>query len=177
MRKKMQAPQRGASALGAMALAFVVQMTGCSPNVTPRGMTQVTAPDEAHNNVVGGGASAAQTGAPQRAGEGAEASEHTGQKVVGTADAAQAIFAQRCVLCHGPKGIGNGVAAENLKPKPPNLRDAGWQKRTTDAEIAAIIIKGGAGVGKSMMMPANVDLADEPQIVGALVAIVRRLGT
>lgn len=135
-------------------------------------MTTLTQP-EAHPTSVPTG-SATQTGAPPPpaaatvGGQGQAASD----EAVFDAQAHE-VFAQRCVLCHGLKGQGNGVAAENLRPKPRNLQDKDWQIATTDAQIAAIISKGGAGVGKSMMMPANPDLVDRPQVLAGLVKIVR----
>ena len=32
-----------------------------------------------------------------------------------------ALFAENCVMCHGPLGRGNGVIAEGLDPKPADL--------------------------------------------------------
>ena len=43
------------------------------------------------------------------------------------AAAAKTVFAQRCTLCHGPEGKGDGPAAANLNPKPRNYGDATWQ--------------------------------------------------
>jgi mono/diheme cytochrome c family protein len=34
----------------------------------------------------------------------------------------QAIYAQRCEVCHGAEGDGNGPAAANLDPKPRDFR-------------------------------------------------------
>ena len=35
--------------------------------------------------------------------------------------AGAAIFSQQCVVCHGEKGKGDGLAASGLDPKPANL--------------------------------------------------------
>jgi putative copper resistance protein D len=32
------------------------------------------------------------------------------------------LFAQHCVVCHGPRGAGDGPAAARLSPRPPDLR-------------------------------------------------------
>lgn len=146
-------------------------LTACTPSATPKGMSEIPEAGTLTAGVPGG--MATQTGAPEPAGatmgsEGQKASANATQDA-----AAQDVFAQRCVLCHGHKGQGNGVAAENLRPKPRNLQDAAWQKSVTDADIAAIITKGGASVGKSMMMPANPDLADKSGVIAGLVKIVR----
>jgi putative copper resistance protein D len=34
----------------------------------------------------------------------------------------RALFAQHCVVCHGPRGGGDGPAAATLNPRPPDLR-------------------------------------------------------
>ena len=89
------------------------------------------------------------------------------------AESAKALYAQRCTMCHGVQGQGDGPAAANLNPKPRNYTDPVWQGKTSDAHIAQIIIGGGPSVGMSAMMPGNPDLRDKPQIVAELVKIVR----
>jgi mono/diheme cytochrome c family protein len=89
--------------------------------------------------------------------------------------AAAALFAQRCTLCHGLKGHGNGPASPSLSPKPRDLSDPAWQDATSDATIRAILVGGGPAVGMSLMMPANADLRDKPELLAALVDVVRGL--
>lgn len=89
---------------------------------------------------------------------------------------AKAMFAQRCVLCHGASGKGDGVTAASINPKPRNYTDAAWQASVTDADLRKIIVEGGDAVGKSMMMPPNPDLKDKPAVVDELVKIVRSFG-
>jgi mono/diheme cytochrome c family protein len=93
----------------------------------------------------------------------------------GTAEA-KTIFATRCSTCHGVDGKGNGPASITLNPKPRNYTDAGWQNSVTDDHIREIIVKGGAAVGKSPLMPPNPDLENKPEVVTGLVAIVRSFG-
>jgi len=88
---------------------------------------------------------------------------------------AKAIFAIRCVACHGAAGKGDGAAAAALNPKPRDLSSADWQKSVTDEHIDKIIVGGGAAVGKSPMMAPNPDLASKPDVVHALRQIVRGL--
>lgn len=88
---------------------------------------------------------------------------------------AKALFAARCVLCHGAGGKGDGVGAAGLNPKPRDMTKAEWQKSVTDAHIAKVIIGGGPSVGLSASMPPNPDLADKKPIVDELVKIVRRM--
>lgn len=90
-------------------------------------------------------------------------------------EAASQIFEERCSSCHGPKGRGDGPAAENLKPRPRDFRNRRWQKSVSDAEIAKAIVYGGSSVGLSGEMAPNPDLETEPAIVAALVERVRKL--
>lgn len=145
----------------------------CSESSPPKGINQLVKPDRAQAlNVVA--AAAAPTSTPPERAAATVGSRGQPASAQAIADAqAQEIYAQRCMLCHGLKGLGNGVAAENLRPKPRNLQNQAWQSATSDAEIAAIIRLGGAGVGKSMMMPANPDLAAKPEVLAGLVKIVR----
>ena len=89
---------------------------------------------------------------------------------------AKTIFTTRCATCHGTDGKGKGPASITLNPKPRNYTDAAWQKSVTDEHIAEIIVKGGAGVGKSPLMPPNPDLESKPAVVTSLVGIVRSFG-
>jgi mono/diheme cytochrome c family protein len=89
---------------------------------------------------------------------------------------AQDIFKTRCTMCHGPGGKGDGPAGMALTPRPRNMTDPEWQKSVTDEHIEKIIVGGGSSVGKSVLMPANPDLANKPEVVKALRQIVRGFG-
>ena len=86
---------------------------------------------------------------------------------------ATAIFAQRCAMCHGASGKGDGAAAANLNPAPRDYTDKAWQASVTDDALHKIIVEGGTAVGKSMLMPGNPDLKSKPEVVAQLVAIIR----
>lgn len=86
---------------------------------------------------------------------------------------AQDIFKNRCTMCHGANGKGDGPAGVALNPRPRNWTDTAWQKATPDEEIQKAIVGGGQAVGKSVLMPANPDLANKPEVVKALLQIVR----
>lgn len=86
---------------------------------------------------------------------------------------ADTIFAQRCVMCHGANGLGDGPAAAALNPKPRAYGDAAWQASVTDEHIAKVILEGGAAVGKSAAMPGQADLKDKPEVLKAIVAKIR----
>lgn len=62
--------------------------------------------------------------------------------------------------------------AASLDPKPRNYADPAWQASVSDDDIKAIIVKGGAGVGKSKWMPGQPQLAGDPQL-DMLVQIIR----
>ncbi len=86
---------------------------------------------------------------------------------------AKAVYVSRCQSCHGPKGKGHGPAGAALKPPPRDYTDLGWQKRTSNMQIAKVILKGGIGTGLSPTMPPHPDL--RPQ-VAAMVAYIRSFG-
>ena len=87
---------------------------------------------------------------------------------------AEEIFKTRCTTCHGAGGKGDGPAAVALNPKPRDMTDEAWQKSVSDEQIDKIIAGGGGAVGKSVLMPANPDLASKPDVVKALRQIVRK---
>lgn len=88
-------------------------------------------------------------------------------------DKARQMFATVCATCHGSDGTGNGPASANLNPKPRNYTDAAWQATVTDDELEKTILKGGQAVGKSMTMPGNPHLEDQPEVLDGLVKIIR----
>jgi mono/diheme cytochrome c family protein len=90
--------------------------------------------------------------------------------------AARALFAERCVVCHGLRGGGDGAVAAALSPRPTNFRDRAWQSRVSDAAIERAIMEGGGAVGRSALMPANPDLVHRPEVVQALRVQIRSLG-
>jgi cytochrome c553 len=94
----------------------------------------------------------------------------------GQATQAEQLFATICATCHGMDGTGNGPAAASLNPKPRNYTDAAWQASVTDEHLKETILKGGAGVGKSPMMPGQPQLAEHPEVLDGLVKIIRGFG-
>lgn len=86
---------------------------------------------------------------------------------------ARSIFDTRCVTCHGASGAGDGAAAAALNPKPRNYADKAWQDSVKDEDLAKAIVEGGAAIGKSPLMPPNVDLKDKPAVVAEIVKIIR----
>jgi high-affinity iron transporter len=93
--------------------------------------------------------------------------EHRG----GDGTAPPEAFVARCSACHGPRGHGDGVAASGFNPRPPDFRDARWQKQASDGELRDVILHGGPARGRSAVMPANPGLS--PSEVDAIVAFIR----
>ncbi|CAN5856056.1 hypothetical protein BH11MYX3_BH11MYX3_19910 [soil metagenome] len=91
-------------------------------------------------------------------------------------DTAIAMFRDTCAMCHGAGGKGDGQAAASLNPKPRDYTDPTWQASVTDDDIRKIILGGGQAVGKSPMMPAQEQLKNRPEVLDALVRIVRSFG-
>jgi mono/diheme cytochrome c family protein len=92
------------------------------------------------------------------------------------ADAAKGgtLYAQRCAMCHGDKGAGDGPVAATIPEgmKPRNLT-AEYKYATDDAKFKELLQKGGAGVGLSPLMPAQSDLKAED--LDNIIAFVKTL--
>lgn len=86
---------------------------------------------------------------------------------------AQKVWKDKCVTCHGERGLGDGPGAAALNPKPRTFKDPKWQMQTKDDRIAKVIVEGGASVGLSEGMAPNPELKDKPEVVAELVKIVR----
>jgi len=86
---------------------------------------------------------------------------------------ARTIWEGRCVNCHGPGGRGDGPAGLATSPRPRDFTDPEWQRQTSDGQIRAAILYGGAAAGLNPVMAANPDLQDRPKVTQALVGIIR----
>lgn len=84
------------------------------------------------------------------------------------------MFAERCAVCHGVDGGGEGPGASNLNPKPADFRSRKWQRSVSDEKMAKVIVYGGTSVGLSASMASNPDLEDQPAVVAALVERIRK---
>ena len=82
--------------------------------------------------------------------------------------AGKATYEQRCVLCHGPLGKGDGVGAAALNPKPRNHTDGSYMNTRTDEQLLEVIHNGKGA------MPAWKGVLTEQQMRDAL-AYVRTL--
>jgi len=88
---------------------------------------------------------------------------------------ARKIWDERCSNCHGENGHGDGPGAKLLPVRPRNLADQHWKRDATDERIAQVILDGGLSVGLDSNMAANPDLRTKPEVVDALVELVRGL--
>jgi mono/diheme cytochrome c family protein len=110
---------------------------------------------------------------PSEAAAAAPAAVRTENKAADAAYTAKTLFQNKCVVCHGSVGTGDGPGAAALNPKPRAFADAAWQGSVSDEQIENTILMGGAAVGKSPAMPGNPDLQAKPEVVKELVKIVR----
>jgi len=108
----------------------------------------------------GGSEQMTQTEQPAETPAPAESSADGGE-MAGTVDGA-AIYAERCALCHGAGGHGDGPAAAALDPKPRNHTDGEYMNARTNAELLDVI-RNGKGA-----MPAWKDVLTEQQIDATL---------
>lgn len=92
------------------------------------------------------------------------------------AEEAKQLVHDRCAMCHGQDGRGDGPTAAAMTPKPRDWTDKAWRKSASDAEIRSAILGGGVSIGKSPLMPPNPDLRDKPAEVDELVKLVRSYG-
>jgi mono/diheme cytochrome c family protein len=85
------------------------------------------------------------------------------------------LYAQRCAMCHGDKGAGDGPVAATIPEgmKPRNLSGGEYKYATDDAKFKELLQKGGAGVGLSPLMPAQSDL--KPEDLDNIIAFVKSL--
>jgi cytochrome c oxidase cbb3-type subunit 3 len=100
-------------------------LSGCGGNKTEQtSSTESTPPAETPT------ASTDTAAAP--AGAAGEVSMAVGERVV----------KERCVLCHGESGKGDGPGGAALNPKPRNWTDHGYMESRTDAELYDVIYNG-----------------------------------
>lgn len=52
------------------------------------------------------------------------------------------LYKLNCVMCHGEKGLGDGVAGAALNPKPRNLVEGQWRKGGSSIELFTTLTKG-----------------------------------
>jgi hypothetical protein len=85
-------------------------------------------------------------------------------------------YKDKCLVCHGVKGKGDGEGSKELDPKPRSFADKEWQKSASDQKIRDATVKGGPAVGLSEAMPAFPDLEGDEENLNGLVALIRAFG-
>ncbi len=85
----------------------------------------------------------------------------------------QEVYNTYCALCHGPTGLGDGVGAEALDPKPRDLSSAEILEGYTDEYLVNVIANGGMAVGKSPAMPPWSGIVS-PEDIDNVVAHIRQ---
>jgi cytochrome c5 len=88
---------------------------------------------------------------------------------------AKDIYTNRCTVCHGATGKGDGDGSAALDPKPRDFTAPEWQASVTDDHLQKIIVFGGLAVGKAATMPPNPDLDAKPEVVAEVVKLIRGL--
>jgi mono/diheme cytochrome c family protein len=83
--------------------------------------------------------------------------------------AAQQLFTDNCVLCHGEKGLGDGPGAKTIKVKPANFTDPKLQASETDGSLFWKMT-----TGRGPMPSWKEDLSDKER--WELVNYIRKLG-
>jgi mono/diheme cytochrome c family protein len=84
-----------------------------------------------------------------------------GQTAAG-GDLGAQVYTQRCVLCHGATGHGDGPAAASLNPHPRNHTDGSYMNSRTDEQLLEVI-RHGKGA-----MPAWGSVLSEEEIQAVL---------
>ena len=135
----------------ALLIGMIVGISGCTSKETAPAEPKAAEP------------AAAPTPAP--------AAEPAGDPVAIAAE----IYTNRCVVCHGETGKGDGAGSAALDPKPRDFTSAEWQGEVSDDHLTKIIVYGGTAVGKAPTMPANPDLDAKPAVVAELVKYIRGL--
>lgn len=152
--------------LAPVTLALAVALGGCSKDSSSQ--EGATGGDQPAAQAGQAGAKPAQAGAKPAGGA-------SGKDSPAMAEARQ-IFGVRCAVCHGQDGRGNGPGSAALDPKPRDYSDMAWQKSVTDEEIKKVIVEGGPAVGKSVLMAPNPDLGQKPEVLDAMVKLIRSFG-
>ena len=79
------------------------------------------------------------------------------------------VFRQRCVLCHGAEGRGDGIGGKALNPRPRNFHDRAYMSTRTDAQLSQVIHDGKGAMPKWGGILTDAEIA-------AVLAHVRELG-
>jgi mono/diheme cytochrome c family protein len=131
--------------LAVFALAIMPMIQGCGSS---------------HSDASATGAGSNATATPPASSDGSvipvDSSAHLPAPVEPGLALGEHVFKQRCVLCHGPQGRGDGPGSKGLKPNPPrNFHDAAYMKSRTDEQLLVSIHN-----GKNAMPPWKAILSE-----------------
>lgn len=94
-------------------------------------------------------------------------------QIVDAADAKET-YAKECAKCHGDQGKGDGTTLAKVKGKAMDWTNKAAMSKVSDQDLAKIIAEGGAGVGKSKLMPAYKKM--DEKAVKEMVSFIRSMG-
>jgi mono/diheme cytochrome c family protein len=86
---------------------------------------------------------------------------------------ARQIWMSDCAHCHGPTGRGDGEQAAGLAPPVPDFGDP--CKTRSSERIEQAIMRGGESFEGNPAMRPHHELADEPEVLRALVTYVQKM--
>jgi len=119
-------------------------------------------------------------GSTEGSGDASGTEDHgTGGETAGSTDGAgggdnalvaqgQTIYAEKCALCHGASGKGDGPGAAALEPKPRNHTEGAYMNAQTNEQLHEVIKN-----GKGQMPAWGATMSD--QEIDAVIAYVRTL--
>lgn len=113
--------------VAALAAIFVVTIMGNALLVSCGGQSQQSSTEQPQN-----GTTTPPAGETTPSTTSGEVSVATGQKV----------YTDRCVLCHGASGKGDGAGAAGLDPKPRDHTDGAYMNARTDDDLLGVIRNG-----------------------------------
>lgn len=79
------------------------------------------------------------------------------------------VFKERCEMCHGASGKGDGPAGMALNPKPRDMTEKSYMTGLTDQQIHDTILNGKAGTS----MPPHQGLLNESEVQSAILKVRR----
>jgi mono/diheme cytochrome c family protein len=75
------------------------------------------------------------------------------------ADQGKAVYDSKCLICHGPKGEGNGPGAALVKTKPASFNDPKFWQGNVEEKITHAITAGKGEMVKVDLKPAEIKAA------------------
>lgn len=86
-------------------------------------------------------------------------------KLTGSVERGRTVYQRSCVICHGAKGDGQGIAAKSATVRPADFTQARVMAKVPDREIYLAIRDGGVSIGRSAQMLAFRGILTEKEIL------------